>query len=311
MDGDVAGALWIDLYRPQAPQIAAVEQLGLRLPTLEDMEEIELSNRLYTADGADYMTVVLPGRTPDGDRMAGPITFVLTERRLITVRHHDLQPFRTFPTRANQGVGGVTTPHGVFFGLLAEIIGRLADLMEDMGQRLDRLNTSVLSQSGAQASSKTAIGPWVTWAAKGRCWPIFGWRFWTLETRAQLPRAWPVDGWGNHAAPADPKEPVARCAGAWRPCRLSGQSDRPDARCDVGDDHSEPEQHRADRVGGHRLVPAAHIDCLDLWDELCRHAGAAKCLGLSGCPPVHGAVRGPDLPVSFFGRSGCKRYDTH
>ena len=41
-------AIWVDLYRPLPEQAARVRaELGLEVPTLEDMEEIEISNRFY------------------------------------------------------------------------------------------------------------------------------------------------------------------------------------------------------------------------------------------------------------------------
>jgi len=80
---EIAGALWIDLYAPQEAQVAAVAALGLEVPTLPDMEEIEISSRLYRQGGVDYMTVVLPGMSTGHAPMAGPVTFILSETRLV------------------------------------------------------------------------------------------------------------------------------------------------------------------------------------------------------------------------------------
>mgnify|MGYP000361327824 CR=1 FL=1 len=65
-DTDLAKAIWIDLYRPMPEQVSAVAALGYDIPTLADMEEIEISNRLYTDNGTTYMTGVLPEQMPDG-----------------------------------------------------------------------------------------------------------------------------------------------------------------------------------------------------------------------------------------------------
>ncbi|GGE10643.1 magnesium transporter [Gemmobacter megaterium] len=46
-DAPPAAAMWLDLYRPMPAQVEAVQALGLEVPTLADMEEIEISNRLY------------------------------------------------------------------------------------------------------------------------------------------------------------------------------------------------------------------------------------------------------------------------
>ena len=58
---DVADAAWIDLIQPNDAEIAQLRVLGVPVPSLAEMEEIELSNRLYREDGLDYMTAMLPG----------------------------------------------------------------------------------------------------------------------------------------------------------------------------------------------------------------------------------------------------------
>ena len=57
---DLRSALWIDLFRGTAEEEAEVRALGVDVPSLADMEEIEISNRLYHEDDADYLTVVMP-----------------------------------------------------------------------------------------------------------------------------------------------------------------------------------------------------------------------------------------------------------
>ncbi|AOZ69013.1 magnesium transporter [Rhodobacter xanthinilyticus] len=138
-------ALWIDLYRPLDSQAAAVAALGIEVPTLADMEEIEISNRLYREENADVMTVVLPGLTPDGAQISGPVSFILTERRLVTVRHHAPRSFETFPDRADRSAAGCASAERIFLGLIEEIIARQADLLEGVGRTLDRVSAQVLS----------------------------------------------------------------------------------------------------------------------------------------------------------------------
>ncbi len=68
----LSDALWIDLYKPLAPQVEQVAALGIPVPTLEDMEEIEISNRLYHEDGLDFLTVVLPGSNELKEQVSAP-----------------------------------------------------------------------------------------------------------------------------------------------------------------------------------------------------------------------------------------------
>jgi magnesium transporter len=150
---DVSAAVWIDLYRPQPEQVTAVAALGVEVPTLAEMEEIELSNRLYRKEEADYMTVVLPGLSTTKDAMAGPVTFILTPARLVTVRHHAPRPFETYPERASRVGVGCADPDRLFLSLIEEIVGRLADLLEGSGKALDRVARQVYFEGDAADSA--------------------------------------------------------------------------------------------------------------------------------------------------------------
>lgn len=149
-------ALWIDLYKPLASQVSHVADLGIPVPTLEDMEEIEISNRLYREDGMDFMTVVLPGLNELKEQVSGPVTFILTVNRLVTVRHHAPRPFETYPERADKVSPGCQDPQQLFLSLMEEIVGRLADHLEGAGRELDGVARAVYSE-GAAADNRVLL----------------------------------------------------------------------------------------------------------------------------------------------------------
>jgi magnesium transporter len=150
-------ALWIDLYRPQPEQVAQVTALGIEVPTLEDMEEIEISNRLYREGEIDYLTVVLPGQSPTKEQITGPVTFILSATRLVTVRHHAPRPFETYPTRADKVGLGCGDADRLFLSLIEEIIGRLADLLEGTGKSLDATTRRVYGEDMREAQFRDVL----------------------------------------------------------------------------------------------------------------------------------------------------------
>ncbi|CAM3153916.1 magnesium transporter CorA family protein [Paracoccus nototheniae] len=152
-DRDLAGAIWIDLIQPTDDEMARLRDLGVPLPTLTEMEEIELSNRLYRENGLDYMTAVLPGEKGSGERSSMPVTFILSPDRLVTVRHHSPRPFLTFPTRAERSTLGCTGADRLFSGLIEEIIARQADILEGAGRTLDDTTAGIFERRAAAASS--------------------------------------------------------------------------------------------------------------------------------------------------------------
>ncbi len=80
-------SLWVDLYDPTPEEREAVKAMfGFDPPTKEDMEEIEISSRLYHEDGAIFMTALVLSRTESGDPECLGVSFILAGERLVTVR---------------------------------------------------------------------------------------------------------------------------------------------------------------------------------------------------------------------------------
>lgn len=148
-----AGAAWIDLAEPTGAEAAMLSGLGIDMPSLADMREIEVSSRLYRQGGADYMTVFLPGLTPEGKRRALPVTFILSDDRLVTIRHHAPRPFDSYPGHAATSAAGTGSAHRITLGLIEEIVGRQADLIEGVGEELDAMLARVLADDLPRAST--------------------------------------------------------------------------------------------------------------------------------------------------------------
>ncbi len=73
-----AGALWVDLSEPEPDELDRVGRaVGIPLPSREDMEEIELSSRLYREHGTDFLTLVLPALSETEQHEVAPVTFAL------------------------------------------------------------------------------------------------------------------------------------------------------------------------------------------------------------------------------------------
>ena len=142
-DAPLDQAEWIDLYRATPDQEARVRALGIDVPTLAEMEEIEISNRLYHEDDADYLTVVLPGLDLQGEQVMSPVCFAIAEKRVVTIRHHAPRPFETYPPRAGKSSLGCASPDRIFLGLIEEMVGRLADHLEGAGRGLDDVSRAI------------------------------------------------------------------------------------------------------------------------------------------------------------------------
>lgn len=155
---DVALAVWIDLVNPSSSEEAELEQkLGLDIPTKEEMEEIEISSRLYTENGASFMTAILPANADGDDVDMHPVTFVLTPSHLVTVRYHEPRAFRTFPVRAAKVAMGCDTAEGVLIALLEAVVDRLADILERAGRDIDGISRSIFRKTGGKPTKSADL----------------------------------------------------------------------------------------------------------------------------------------------------------
>src|SRR3954468_2307229 len=145
---NLSGAVWIDLIAPTPEEEGLVEaQLGLEVPTREEMLEIEPSSRIYVEGGTRFSTAVIVTNSDPGPSYLAAVTFILHGSTLITVRYDDPRPFALFCSRAAKAEAIGTTGEAVLAGLLDTIIDRLADILEKVGERLDNVSASVFAPS--------------------------------------------------------------------------------------------------------------------------------------------------------------------
>jgi magnesium transporter len=145
--------VWIDLINPTSEEESTLErQLGLDLPTRDEMEEIEISSRLYYEDGASFMTATLPAQTESDDPQMDPVTFVLTPDRLVTIRYHEPRAFTTFPTRAAKVSLGCESGEGVLVALLEAIVDRVADILERAGRDIDSISRHIFQHPNSASA---------------------------------------------------------------------------------------------------------------------------------------------------------------
>jgi len=99
-----ADAVWLDLLAPTNEERQTVNDLlHMEMPTRADMEEIEVSSRLYQEDGGIFLTALVLSNVESDNPVADVVSFVLTRDKLVTIRYIDPQPFKTFAARCERG----------------------------------------------------------------------------------------------------------------------------------------------------------------------------------------------------------------
>lgn len=141
--GDLSQAVWIDLFKPGRADSERILELGIQIPRLEDMGQIEPSQRLTRRDEVDGITVMLTEPTGDGNDSFHPVTFLHTAERLVTVRFHGENLWNGF-SLINR-----VTPGDVMVALLSLAVGHIADVLENCDRDLDRIAQQVFNEGAS------------------------------------------------------------------------------------------------------------------------------------------------------------------
>jgi magnesium transporter len=137
-------AVWVDLFNPTAAEDKAVERLaGIAVPTREDMQEIEISSRLYIENGARYMTATLMCHSDSEMPKTTAVTFILAGHRLVTVRYEQPKPFALVETKLARSCASGITGEMVLMELLDAVIDRCADILERIGGDVDGVSHDI------------------------------------------------------------------------------------------------------------------------------------------------------------------------
>jgi magnesium transporter len=137
-------ATWVDLEEPTSEEEALVERcIHLNVPTESEMAEIEPSSRLFEKGGALYMTVSVLFGVVDGQPSTTPVSFVLTDQRLVTVRYATPKPLRAFSDHARRDAQLVRDAPTALIRMLDAIIDRLADELENVGRDIEQISSHI------------------------------------------------------------------------------------------------------------------------------------------------------------------------
>jgi magnesium transporter len=153
------GAVWLDLFNPTPEEDACVERaLGISLPSREEMQEIEMSARLYNEGGAEFMTITAIALLDSEEPVTTPITFVLKGTSLATIRYAEPRAFLSVVARAQRpGALSCATGEQLMLSLIEALIDRMADTLERVAADIEAISRGVFrhkSQNGRPTKSR-------------------------------------------------------------------------------------------------------------------------------------------------------------
>ncbi|WP_282008615.1 magnesium transporter CorA family protein [Brevundimonas aveniformis] len=141
--------VWIDLVEPSRTEELAIERiLGRPVPTPDEMAEIEASSRLYRQDQATYLTTDLLYNTDALLPLVGPVTFILSEGPLVTVRYFEPRAFKILGERFDRDPELCSGAVMVLMHLFEAIIDRTADVIERLSREVDDVSNDIFVDPG-------------------------------------------------------------------------------------------------------------------------------------------------------------------
>lgn len=143
-------AVWIDIVSPTPGEDKAVEKLlGIAVPTREEMQEIEVSSRLYIENGARYMTATLMCQSDTATPKHTAVTFILAGQRLVTVRYDEPRPFTIVDHKLGRACQPNVSGETVLTDLLDAVVDRAADILERAGAEVDQVSHAIFEPEDA------------------------------------------------------------------------------------------------------------------------------------------------------------------
>jgi magnesium transporter len=146
-------AVWIDLINPTQDEDKTIERLlGIAVPTREEMQEIEVSSRLYVENGARYMTATLMCQSDTEMPKTTPVTFILANHKLVTVRYDEPKPFTLVTSKLARQCSASITGETVFLDLFDAVIDRAADILERVAAEVDMVSHQIFEPTPQRAN---------------------------------------------------------------------------------------------------------------------------------------------------------------
>lgn len=155
VEGRLSHAVWVDLNAPTPEEEAAVErELGVDIPTREEMREIEESARIYEERGGLFMTGVVIAGIAERRPVRSEVMFVVLPKHFVTVRYADPLPFQMFQQKCARKPEEHQSSDLLFVSLVQQIVQRAADVLEKITAELDGLADELFDEKHGAAADE-------------------------------------------------------------------------------------------------------------------------------------------------------------
>ncbi len=147
--------LWIDLLQPSIKDQKEVENfMEISLQTRQQVEEIETTSKYSETENAVFTNTNFLVHQPDGDFVVEPVSFVVSEGVLITVRQSEFRTIGEAVKRLQMNYRAYPTGYHILISILEIRIDADADAVEALSRKIALLSKDI---SGAEKVTKEEI----------------------------------------------------------------------------------------------------------------------------------------------------------
>ena len=150
---------WVDGYDITLREAQMLEeQLGISVPTHDEIWKNRVLSRFYEEGGNHYMTAAIITKVNSPQPQTSSVTFIISKHFLVTIRQIAPTSFHNFADWLMLHPQKFKTSSQVLEGLLNEMITRVAHNSEIVVKELDRLSYIIFSQEN-ERNNKSHISP--------------------------------------------------------------------------------------------------------------------------------------------------------
>lgn len=140
--------IWIDLYQPtQDEENWVMKYYSADLPSLEEINKIEVTSPFFREKNAYYMTITIIDHVESDYMTSSAMTFILTPTCLITVRYANPLSLKSFSLYAMRHPLACASPDVALTGIVEVLINYIGDILEKSGNKLDLLLRAIFEKS--------------------------------------------------------------------------------------------------------------------------------------------------------------------
>ncbi|MDX1922372.1 MAG: magnesium transporter CorA family protein [Alphaproteobacteria bacterium] len=145
---DTPNIFWYDIINPTKEDEAQIESLlGIDLPTREEMQELEVSARLYKDDQQLFAIASFPVEQSEDDYANVNITFVVSKDYIVTMRYMLTRVITPFATKLLRKPA--PNAQELLLSMMEAFVAAFADMLEKKTARLDGIGRTIFTEPHA------------------------------------------------------------------------------------------------------------------------------------------------------------------